>query len=108
MPTGARQPAPTAYDFRYAAKFGEVARAILQELELHSVDVVKIDVEGFEDEVILPFLEAAPARLWPKAVVLEHCHRDRWGRDCEAALLTAGFSLVQKDRTNLMFERGAS
>ncbi|MEO9970802.1 MAG: FkbM family methyltransferase [Hyphomonadaceae bacterium] len=80
---------------------------ILQELELDSVDVVKIDVEGFEDEVILPFIETAPARLWPKAIVLEHCHRDRWGRDCEAALLAAGFNLVQKDRTNLMFERGA-
>jgi len=80
---------------------------VLVEQELQKVDVLKVDVEGFEDEVLLPFFETAPKTLWPQAVVLEHCHRDRWERDCEAGLLAFGYNLVRKDRTNLMFVRGS-
>lgn len=75
---------------------------ILNELDVSRVDLMKIDVEGFEDEVLLPYFESASRDAWPRAVVLEHCHRDRWGADCETAMLAAGYSLVRKDRTNLM------
>ena len=80
---------------------------VLVEQEVQKVDVLKVDVEGFEDEVLLPFFETAPETLWPRAIVLEHCHRDRWGRDCEAGLFASGYNLVRKDRTNLMFVRGS-
>ena len=76
--------------------------AILQEAELAHVDVMKIDVEGYEDEIILPYIAQAPESLWPRAIVLEHCHRDRWQEDCEAGLIKAGYRLADKDRTNIM------
>jgi len=79
---------------------------VIRPIGISQIDVLKIDVEGFEDEVILPFLETTPQNLWPRAIVIEHCHRDRWQRDCEAALLSAGYQLVGKDRTNLMFAWG--
>ena len=78
---------------------------VIERLKIPQIDVLKIDVEGFEDEVILPFLKTAPETLWPSAIVIEHCHRDRWKRDCEAALLKAGYWIADKDRTNLMFAR---
>ena len=81
-------------------------RDIALALGLDRIDVLKIDVEGFEDEVLIPFLDTAPQTLWPRGIVLEHCHRDRWERDCETALLEAGYELVHKDRTNLLFARG--
>ena len=74
----------------------------LQEQEIMQVDLLKVDVEGFEDNVLLPFFEVAPRALWPRALIVEHCHRDRWQSDCETALVEKGYNLIQKDRTNLM------
>lgn len=81
--------------------------SLLLESEITRVDVLKIDVEGYEDDVLLPFIEHAPQDLWPCALVIEHCHRDRWQRDCEAALIGAGYRLAKRDRTNLMMVREA-
>lgn len=69
---------------------------------ISQVDLLKVDVEGFEDNVLLPFFETAPRALWPRALIVEHCHRDRWQRDCEAYLVGQGYTLARKDRTNLM------
>lgn len=80
---------------------------ILRGVAPERVDLLKVDVEGFEDEVILPFFEAAPSACWPKAIVLEHCHRDRWGRDCEPAILKCGYRLARRGKSNLMFVREA-
>jgi len=76
---------------------------ILAEVKVGHVDLLKVDVEGFEDEVLLPFFGAAPKTLWPRAIVLEHCHRERWQHDCQSALVELGYRLERKDRTNLMF-----
>lgn len=78
---------------------------ILAQAHVTHIDVLKLDVEGYEDAVLEPFFESAPVALWPKAIVLEHCHKDRWGYDCEAMLLKAGYKLEHKDRTNLMLAR---
>lgn len=75
---------------------------ILSKANVSHVDVLKLDVEGYEDVVLIPFLERAPQTIWPKAIVLEHCHRDRWEIDCEGVLLQAGYDIAYKDRTNLM------
>lgn len=66
------------------------------------LDLLKIDVEGFEDGILFPFFEIAPAALYPKAIVMEACHANRWERDCEALLLEKGYRIVHKDRTNMM------
>ncbi len=70
------------------------------------LDVLKIDVEGFEDSILFPFYDDAPARLFPRAIVMEACHAHRWERDCEALLLGHGYKIVYKDRTNMMLVRG--
>lgn len=66
------------------------------------IDVLKIDVEGFEDSILFPFFDAAPETLHPRAIVMECCHAHRWDRDCEAMLLAHGYTITHKDRTNMM------
>lgn len=73
--------------------------------EADRLDLLKIDVEGFEDSILFPFFETAPERLHPKAIVMEHCHAGRWDRDCEAMLLSAGYEIAHKDRLNLMLRK---
>lgn len=68
----------------------------------NKLDLLKIDVEGFEDSVLFPFFETASATLFPKAIVMESCHSGRWERDCETLLLEHKYKIVHKDRTNMM------
>jgi FkbM family methyltransferase len=75
---------------------------LLNQSGVSTLDLLKIDVEGFEDGVLFPFFAQASKDLHPKAVVMEACHAHRWERDCEALLLEQGYRIVYKDRTNMM------
>lgn len=75
---------------------------LLQDADAETLDLLKIDVEGFEDSILFPFFETAPKSLWPQAIVMEACHAHRWERDCEAMLVENGYRIVHKDRTNMM------
>ncbi len=69
------------------------------------IDVMKIDVEGFEDAVLGPFFRTAPDTLWPRGIILEHCHQHRWGGDIRAELIALGYGVARTDRTNTMLRR---
>jgi len=75
---------------------------LLEQAGASKLDLLKIDVEGFEDGVLFPFFETASPDLLPKAIVMEACHAGRWERDCEALLLEHKYKIVHKDRTNMM------
>ena len=79
--------------------------SLLTKANAAKLDLLKIDVEGFEDGILFPFFDTAPANLHPKAIVMECCHAGRWQRDCEALLLGHGYQIVHKDRTNMMLEK---
>jgi FkbM family methyltransferase len=49
---------------------------------IHKIDCMKIDVEGVEDLVLMPFFRSAARSLWPKAIVIEHACRLSWKEDC--------------------------
>lgn len=66
------------------------------------LDLLKIDVEGFEDGILFPFFETASPDLYPRAIVMEACHAARWDRDCESLLLAHQYRIVYRDRTNMM------
>lgn len=75
---------------------------LLAQSGVKKLDLLKIDVEGFEDSILFPFFETAPTSLFPKAIVMEACHSGRWERDCETLLLEHKYKIVHKDRTNMM------
>ena len=77
---------------------------LITEHQLTRVDGLKIDVEGHEEAVLLPFLETAPDALLPKLIVIED-NRSQWDGDVIAAAARRGFMLTRETRLNLMLTR---
>ena len=44
---------------------------VLAEHEIESVAALKIDVEGHEDDVLMPFFESATREQWPRLLIME-------------------------------------
>ncbi|MDH5530040.1 MAG: FkbM family methyltransferase [Paracoccaceae bacterium] len=82
-------------------------KTILESQGVKRVDVLKIDIEGFEDVALAPFLETAPDEMLPARIVLERGGPD--GGDypaCVAAFERKGYKLVGRTRSNSLYQRG--
>jgi FkbM family methyltransferase len=79
---------------------------ILQYTDVEKVDSLKIDVEGYEDRVLVSFFRDAPAALWPRAIAIEHLSRDDWADDCLADMLARGYVETGRTRSNTLLVRG--
>ena len=78
---------------------------ILGNANVSRVDTLKIDVEGFEDRVLMGFFKEAPTSLWPRAVVIEHLSKDEWLDDCIADMLARGYVQSGRTRSNTLLLR---
>ncbi|MEL7128393.1 MAG: FkbM family methyltransferase [Pseudomonadota bacterium] len=78
-------------------------RSVVEDAGIDTVDLLKIDIEGYEDRVLAAFFEEAPLSLFPRGIVLEHCHSDRWKRDCDGILIAKGYHCVGRDRSNTLY-----
>jgi FkbM family methyltransferase len=63
------------------------------------IDALKIDVEGWEPHVLLPFFETAPRALWPRLIVIERVN-DRWTVDLIGRLKQLGYADKAGTRLN--------
>lgn len=80
--------------------------SVLAARGIEKVDLLKIDVEGFEDQVLAPFFAAAPDSLWPDRVIIERTNRDRsWREDCFALLAARGYRIVNETMDNAWLVR---
>jgi FkbM family methyltransferase len=66
-------------------------RSVLELARVKDIDALKIDVEGYEDRVLIPFIKDAPKELWPRAVLLETKWSKRWNEDCVGHYLYCGY-----------------
>ncbi|MCD9113396.1 FkbM family methyltransferase, partial [Bradyrhizobium japonicum] len=78
---------------------------ILDEAGVGQVDSLKIDVEGFEDRVLIGFFRDAPQSLWPRATmsaIQSCCHSF-----CDRCSITTarGFAIARKTRSNTFLSR---
>src|SRR6195952_618875 len=80
---------------------------ILQDQDVGHVDALKIDVEGYEDRVLIGFFRDAPEALWPRAIAIEHLERDDWVDDCLADMLARGYAETGRTRSNTLLVRGS-
>ena len=64
------------------------------------IDAIKIDVEGVEDMVLMPFFKIAPQSLWPECMVIEHGHSKDWQSDLFAYFAKNGYIVQRKNRSN--------
>lgn len=79
--------------------------AIMAAEGVTAIGGMKIDVEGFEDQVLVPFLEEAPPSLLPDCIVMEACHDGSWKIDLKQLLEAKSYRLMRRTRANLVFQR---
>ncbi|MFA5901326.1 MAG: FkbM family methyltransferase [Hyphomicrobium sp.] len=77
---------------------------ILAAKDIASIDVLKIDVEGFEDRVIIPFLRDSARSLWPRRIVIEIASASDWHEDCAAFFVANGYRLMAEGFGDALFE----
>lgn len=65
--------------------------------------VLKIDVEGTEDRVLAPLLDADVAL--PHAILMETAHADAWARPLVRDLLRANYAITFEAEKNTLFVR---
>jgi FkbM family methyltransferase len=80
--------------------------SILQDQNVTKIDSLKIDVEGYEDRVLVGFFREAPAALWPHAIAIEHLSRDDWADDCLADMIARGYVETGRTRSNTLLVLG--
>ncbi|HWP27884.1 MAG TPA: FkbM family methyltransferase [Xanthobacteraceae bacterium] len=80
---------------------------VLTEQGIASVDAVKIDVEGAEDKVLVPFFRDAPAALWPGLILIEDTS-NIWSADLFSLLAARGYRIDARSRQNVVLRRVAS
>jgi FkbM family methyltransferase len=75
----------------------------LNEQSITAIDALKIDVEGAEDTILLPFFRDAPKDLWPRLLIIEDT-RGLWRADLFAELKSRGYRDSGRSRQNVMME----
>jgi FkbM family methyltransferase len=74
--------------------------AMLQAAGFDRLDAMKVDIEGYEDRVLLPFFETAPRLLWPRLMIVEV-----WTTAFRDECLKRGYRIVmQESNMNIIFE----
>ncbi|WP_306142529.1 FkbM family methyltransferase [Roseibium sp. MMSF_3412] len=74
---------------------------------LERIDILKVDVEGYEDRVVLPFLRHADKAMWPRVILLETNCRPYWSEDCLSELANRGYAVTGRTNDNMVLELSA-
>lgn len=69
---------------------------------LERIDLLKIDIEGFEDRALLPLLVDQHKACWPRAILIETVLRNLWEDDCVARLKDLGYRIAANTGENLL------
>ncbi len=67
----------------------------LNKQDMSHIDVLKIDIEGYEDRALLPYLENCPPAGLPLHIMIED-NRHKWLTDCFQVLEEKGYELAEK------------
>lgn len=80
---------------------------VLREEQVEGIDALKIDTEGAEDAILVPFFRDAPASLWPRMIIIEDSG-PRWSVDLLALMMKRGYIVSARSRQNLVLRRTAA
>jgi FkbM family methyltransferase len=78
---------------------------IVREAKLTHVDSLKADIEGFEDQALIPYLNSVEDALKPKRISIEHLGRAEWKNDLFPVFEQHGYRKVGRTRGNTQFVR---
>ena len=79
---------------------------ILRTERVERVDAMKVDVEGAEDLVLVPFFRDAPRAWWPPFLILANTP-GMWRSDIHALLAAHGYQLRSESRLKRIYENPA-
>ena len=79
--------------------------SILKQHNISRVAGLKIDTEGTEDSVLMPFLQGTPKASWPACLVIEHTHKTAWRNDVIAYLVDSAYRVHGRTRENTVLAR---
>jgi FkbM family methyltransferase len=74
---------------------------VLREAGVSRIDALKIDVEGNEDAVLVPFFHHAPQSLWPDLIIVEDAHQ-LWREDLFLLLSNKGYEVARRTKLNVI------
>jgi FkbM family methyltransferase len=77
---------------------------VLAEEGVETVDALKIDVEGDEDRILVPFFRQAQRSLWPRLLIIED-GSGSWGIDLFSELGALGYAVSRRTKLNVMMRR---
>ena len=77
---------------------------LLKEKRIDHIDGMKIDIEGYEEAVLAPFLEEAPEDLLPEIIVIEN-NFERWKTDLIALAETRDYIRKATTHMNIILEK---
>ncbi|MDA4843787.1 FkbM family methyltransferase [Hoeflea poritis] len=69
---------------------------------IERIDLLKIDIEGFEDRALMPLLVDQHKACWPRAVLIETVLKNLWEHDCIARLKDLGYRIAANTGENLL------
>ncbi len=78
---------------------------IVAEAGLTRVDALKIDIEGHEDQAMVPYLQSVPEALLPKRIVIEQVGKDQDYPGCAAEFARLGYTLRGRSKINSLYAR---
>lgn len=80
---------------------------ILERNNITRIDGMKIDIEGMEDQALVPFFNEASPQLFPRCIILERGHEKHWNTDLYQFLEEKGYAAGRITRGNTIFQLGA-
>jgi FkbM family methyltransferase len=75
---------------------------IVNEEKLNYITNLKIDIEGSEDLVLIPFFKNCKKKLYPKNIILEYSLRKLWKKDLINFLYNVGYKKIFKNKSNII------
>ncbi len=77
---------------------------LVKKHDVDRIDLLKIDVEGFEDRVLSPYFETVSDESLPEVILLEHLHQMHWKTDLLQMALSRGYTLAVENKMNWLLE----
>lgn len=72
----------------------------LESNNIKKIDAIKIDIEGYEDRALLPYLKQIDFINLPKLVIIEHVNKKHWKTDVINYMKDNGYRIIKYTRGN--------
>jgi FkbM family methyltransferase len=75
---------------------------IVNKEKLDYITNLKIDIEGFEDKVLITFFKNCKKKLFPKNIILEHSSKKEWKYNLLKFLFNYGYKEIFRNKANII------